>query len=156
MIGFSQVPRGLRFAGQPVRLAADAQVLFSGVTDTSGIFRVTLPVPAGIPEDVFYFQAASAANAALTVGLTFSNLTSVRLVLTSDQSALAQLNVHRTRAGLRPAVLDAGLTAAAQLHAQYLVINRDRPEMQGLGAHEESPALPGFTPEGAASAAAAG
>ena len=151
VIAFSQVPRGLRFAGQPVSLGTDAQILFSGVTDAGGVYGVSFRVPEGIPEDVFYFQAGTAANAALTAGLALSTLASVRLVLSPEQSALAQLNSHRVKAGLRPVVLDAGLSAAAALHAQYLVINRDRPEVQGLGGHNESPALPGFTPEGAAS-----
>jgi uncharacterized protein YkwD len=153
VVAYSQVPRGLRFAGLPVGLGTDAQILFQGVTDATGTFRVTFRVPAGIPDDVFYFQAGSASNAALTAGLALSGVAQVRLVLAPEQSALAQLNFHRARAAVPPVILDPALSVGAALHANYLVVNRTQPQVQGLGGHNEDPALPGYTPEGAASGA---
>ena len=63
-------------------------------------------------------------------------------------AALASLNAYRRTAGLPPVVLDDELSKACRLHARYLVRNIDRPEVRGLGMHDEDPSLPGATPEG--------
>lgn len=65
-----------------------------------------------------------------------------------DQEALARINDYRKTAGLAPVELDATLSKGCTAHAKYLVKNDGHPSTAGLGAHEEDPKLPGYTPEG--------
>jgi hypothetical protein len=67
---------------------------------------------------------------------------------TPAQRALARLNVHRQKAGLKAVTLDATLSRGCQLHAKYLHLNRRRPETRDLRSHDENPRWPGYTPEG--------
>lgn len=66
---------------------------------------------------------------------------------------LALLNSIRAGLGQAPVDLGADITKGADNHANYLLLNFGRPEIAGLLAHTENPALPGFTPEGAAPSA---
>jgi uncharacterized protein YkwD len=59
--------------------------------------------------------------------------------------ALERVNDYRKKAGLSPVELDAALSEGCRNHARYLVLNLDRPETQGLGAHDEDTGLPGYT-----------
>jgi uncharacterized protein YkwD len=59
------------------------------------------------------------------------------------------LNEHRKRCGLKPVVFSATISQGAQRHAEYLIRNDGHPSTEGLGAHDEDPSLPGYTPEGA-------
>jgi hypothetical protein len=147
-IAFSQVPRGLRYDGLPLRLGADAQVLTFGITDADGRFQAFVRLPADVREDVFYFQAGTAADAGLSTALTVSGLARLRVVRDPEASALAALNRHRQRAGLAPVVLDPVLSAGAAAHARYLLLNG----IQGPGQHEENPGLPGYSTLGDATA----
>ncbi len=61
---------------------------------------------------------------------------------------LRAVNEARRAAGLRPVTLDPALSRACELHARYLLLNRHHPSVRGLGAHQEHPALPGFSPAG--------
>lgn len=67
------------------------------------------------------------------------------------QQAVDELNRLRRLAGLGPVTLDLG--SAPQLHAHYLVVNKDSPAVAGLNVHTEQAGLPGYTPNGAAVAA---
>jgi uncharacterized protein YkwD len=58
------------------------------------------------------------------------------------------VNAYRRRAGLAPVRLDAELSKGCVAHAEYLARNVDQPATQGLGGHEEDPALPGSSDEG--------
>jgi hypothetical protein len=62
---------------------------------------------------------------------------------------VAALNAFRVKAGLNPVTLDDRLSGPCRLHARYLARNARHPSVQGLGMHNEDPALPGSTPEGA-------
>jgi hypothetical protein len=64
------------------------------------------------------------------------------------QQVLEKVNAFRKKAGLAPVVLDAALSKGCQNHASYLLQNKDNPATRGLGAHDEDPALPGYTEEG--------
>lgn len=66
----------------------------------------------------------------------------------SQKTALAKVNSVRKAAGLGEVTLDADLSKACTLHARYLIRNDGHPSVQGLGAHDEDPKLPGFTEEG--------
>ncbi|HXI15403.1 MAG TPA: CAP domain-containing protein [Chloroflexota bacterium] len=70
---------------------------------------------------------------------------------TPGVDGIKELNRHRHAAGVAPVTLSPG--GAAQLHAQYLALNKDKPEVAGLRSHEQVAGLPGYTPEGAAAAA---
>ncbi|CAG0968791.1 hypothetical protein PLCT2_01220 [Planctomycetaceae bacterium] len=60
-----------------------------------------------------------------------------------DEADVAkEWNAQRLAAGVPPGVFDPALTPACQKHAEYLKLNK-------LAAHEEDPALPGYTKEGA-------
>ncbi|NUN47285.1 MAG: hypothetical protein HUU15_00460 [Candidatus Brocadiae bacterium] len=59
------------------------------------------------------------------------------------------LNGWRKRCGLKPVEFSARLSAGAQRHSEYLLRNEGHPSTDGLGAHDEDPSLPGYTPEGA-------
>ena len=64
------------------------------------------------------------------------------------RKALAIVNAFRAHAGLKPVTLDAALSRGCLAHARYLVLNEGQPALQGLGAHDEDPKLPGFSEEG--------
>jgi uncharacterized protein YkwD len=63
-------------------------------------------------------------------------------------AAIESLNGFRRTAGLPPVALDEKLSMACRLHARYVARNLDRPQVRGLGIHDEDPSLPGATPEG--------
>lgn len=65
------------------------------------------------------------------------------------KKAVDALNEYRKKCGLPPVVFSATISAGAQRHAEYLVKNDGHPSTDGLGAHNEDPSLPGYTPEGA-------
>ncbi len=69
-------------------------------------------------------------------------------VSTLISQAVARVNEIRQGLGLAPVVLDPELSRGCKLHARYLSINRNHPGTKGLGAHEESPNLSGYTPAG--------
>jgi uncharacterized protein YkwD len=62
--------------------------------------------------------------------------------------ALARINTYRKQAGLSAVALDPELNKGCQAHCDYLARNAGHPSTEGLGAHDEDPALPGYTPEG--------
>lgn len=61
---------------------------------------------------------------------------------------LKRLNEIRAGLGLAPVEIDEALSKGCDLHARYLVNNEGNPRLEGLGAHNEDPALVGYTPEG--------
>lgn len=63
-------------------------------------------------------------------------------------AAIARLNIYRAQAGVPPVTLDLDLSYGAQAHANYLDYNGISLSVVGLSAHQESPALPGYTTEG--------
>lgn len=65
-----------------------------------------------------------------------------------EDQALARINECRKIAGLAPVEIDAKLSKGCAAHAAYLVKNSGHPSTAGLGAHNEDPKLPGYTPEG--------
>jgi hypothetical protein len=67
-------------------------------------------------------------------------------------AAVARLNVYRAQAGLPPVDLDLDLSRGCQMHANYLDYNRISLTVVGLGAHAQTPNLPGYSSEGAQSA----
>jgi hypothetical protein len=81
------------------------------------------------------------------------------LALTDDmrQRALAcveRVNLYRRLSGLLPVTLDETISEGCVLHANYLGQNPDLFKPFTLAAHTEDPSRPGYTPEGAAAAAA--
>lgn len=66
--------------------------------------------------------------------------------------AVARLNRYRALVALPPVSLDAELSAGVQRHADYLAANHDHPSIDGLGAHDEKPGLPGYSAAGAQAA----
>lgn len=63
---------------------------------------------------------------------------------TSDQlEGLNFLNEVRTRAGVPPVKLNAAITKAATLHAEFY--NANQADLPGLSAHSEIPGKPGYT-----------
>lgn len=66
---------------------------------------------------------------------------------------LSRINEVRKAAGLQAVEEDPKVSAGCQLHASYLVRNAGRSEVQGAGLHKEEKSLPGYSPEGAKSAA---
>ncbi len=62
---------------------------------------------------------------------------------------LRRLNEVRAQAGLEAATLDEQLSRACGLHAAYVARNLENPNVAGMGVHDEDPALPGYTKEGA-------
>lgn len=65
-----------------------------------------------------------------------------------EKKVIGALNEFRKTAGLGPVTLDATLSKGCKAHAEYLVKNDGHPSTEGVGAHEESSKLPGFTNEG--------
>lgn len=65
-----------------------------------------------------------------------------------EQQVLARVNEIRRTAGLAPVALDPALSKGCRAHAEYLARNATAGSAQGLGAHDEDPKLPGYTPEG--------
>lgn len=72
----------------------------------------------------------------------------------TDRAAtvVAQINQYRRLAGLAPVDLDATLSRGRREHALYLTRNSKHPSVQQLGAHAQSPDLPGYTAAGAKAA----
>jgi hypothetical protein len=64
------------------------------------------------------------------------------------QECLRLVNETRKWAGLRPVAISVERSAGCTLHSQYLALNWGRPEVEGLKAHNEEPALPGFSEAG--------
>jgi uncharacterized protein YkwD len=64
------------------------------------------------------------------------------------RAVLEQVNDYRQAAGLGAVALDPALTKSCQAHADYLVRNAGDPSIQGLGAHDEDPKLPGCSVAG--------
>jgi hypothetical protein len=64
------------------------------------------------------------------------------------QQAIDYLNRMRRKSGLPMVTLSERLSDGAQKHCEYLVRNNAHPSTSGLGAHNEMPSLPGYTPEG--------
>jgi uncharacterized protein YkwD len=64
------------------------------------------------------------------------------------KQALAEVNVCRAQAGLKPVVLDDALSQACLKHARYLVSNEGHPALEGLKAHDEDLSLPGASAAG--------
>ncbi len=62
---------------------------------------------------------------------------------------LEKVNAWRKLAGQAPVKLDEELSKGCLAHAEYMKANKDHPSQKGLGAHDEDPKLPGYTPEGA-------
>ncbi len=71
-----------------------------------------------------------------------------------EKKALERINTHRRLAGLDPVTLDSALSKGCSAHAAYLVRNEGHPSTDGLGAHDENPKLPGYSPEGKKAAGA--
>ncbi|MCI0524515.1 MAG: CAP domain-containing protein [Acidobacteria bacterium] len=67
-------------------------------------------------------------------------------------TVVAQINQYRSLAGLAPVELDASLSQGCREHASYLVRNSKSPSVRELGAHAQSPDLPGYTEAGARAA----
>lgn len=63
--------------------------------------------------------------------------------------AFNQMNDARLQAGLDTVTLSEDLSRGCFNHARYLVLNTGHPATEGLGAHNESPELKGYTEEGA-------
>jgi tetratricopeptide (TPR) repeat protein len=59
--------------------------------------------------------------------------------------ALAQVNRARSAGGLPAVTLDPRLTASADSHAFYWLFNNLSASVIGLGIHEETPGLPGYS-----------
>jgi hypothetical protein len=76
----------------------------------------------------------------------------VREAENDSAAALASLrervNDLRMAAGLNPVEVDSDLSDACQTDANYLVMNLNHPSLQGLGMHEETPGLPGYSAAG--------
>ncbi len=68
---------------------------------------------------------------------------------------LALVNAYRASAGVPPVAQDVALTKGCHEHAEYMRINRGKPQLYSTNAHHQDPSLPGATPEGAACGAAA-
>ena len=68
--------------------------------------------------------------------------------MTTEDKVLRAVNAYRRCVGLSEIVLDADLCRGCALHAQYLIKNHGRPELEGLKAHTEDSGLPGFSEEG--------
>lgn len=62
--------------------------------------------------------------------------------------ALAVVNATRAQAGLQAVQLDPHLTDSAMSHAFYWLFNNATPSVHGLGIHQETPGLPGFSGTG--------
>jgi hypothetical protein len=62
--------------------------------------------------------------------------------------AVQLLNRYRKNCGLDPVILDPEMSRACALHASYLKTNEGQAALEGLKAHEEDSALPGYTKEG--------
>ncbi|MBY0527891.1 MAG: hypothetical protein K2R98_31125 [Gemmataceae bacterium] len=65
-----------------------------------------------------------------------------------ETTALKKLNAFRKAADLSPVTLDADLSKACQLHAEYLAKNFALAFKGQLDVHDEDAKLPGFTAEG--------
>ncbi len=72
----------------------------------------------------------------------------IKVNMAAATAAVNRLNVYRAQAGVPPVTLDLDLSYGAQAHANYLDYNGISLQVVGLSAHEESPAMPGYTTEG--------
>ena len=59
--------------------------------------------------------------------------------------ALAAINAARAAAGLAAVGIDDRLGASAEAHSFYWLFNNMSPSVVGLGVHEETPGLPGYS-----------
>ena len=62
------------------------------------------------------------------------------------------LNRRRKFCKIGPVMLDWSASFGGYMHGRYMKINKDDPSTAGLGAHNEDPKLPGYSPEGAGAA----
>jgi len=102
-------------------------------------------------------SARSALLATLLCALCAS--TTSCLALTDDmrqraQACVDRVNLYRRLSGLLEVTLDETISEGCVLHANYLGQNPDLFKPFTLAAHTEDPSRPGYTPEGAAAAAA--
>ena len=67
---------------------------------------------------------------------------------TAAAKALATVNATRAQAGLPAVQLDPHLTDSATSHTYYWLFNNATPSVAGLGIHQETPGLPGFSGAG--------
>lgn len=81
---------------------------------------------------------------ALALGLLLAGLQDTP----SQKLALEKVNAIRKAAGLGAVTFDSDLSKGCSNHAKYILRNQGHPSVQGLGAHDEDPKLPGFTEEG--------
>lgn len=65
--------------------------------------------------------------------------------IASANEALGVVNTIRVQAGLPPVQLDQNLTNSAQSHSFYWLFNNVASTVQGLGIHQETAGLPGFS-----------
>jgi len=61
------------------------------------------------------------------------------------QRALALVNATRAQAGVPPVTLDSRLSASAESHSYYWLFNNLAPSVAGLGIHQETRGLLGFS-----------
>ena len=67
----------------------------------------------------------------------------------TDAAQVAErINLSRRLAGLEPVSVDPFLSRGCAAHAEYLLRNVGDPSTQGLGLHQESAHLPGYSKEG--------
>jgi uncharacterized protein YkwD len=85
----------------------------------------------------------------------FTTTDPVRYQKEIARDLLGRVNRARALAGLGKVKLDPALAPGCERHARYVVRNIDHPKVTGLGIHDEDPALPGATPEGARAGKAA-
>ncbi|MGH7685694.1 MAG: CAP domain-containing protein [Candidatus Dormibacteria bacterium] len=65
--------------------------------------------------------------------------------IANANQALGVVNTIRVQAGLAPVQLDQSLTNSAQSHSFYWLFNNVASTVQGLGIHQETSGLPGFS-----------
>jgi uncharacterized protein YkwD len=64
------------------------------------------------------------------------------------EEILRKVNSFRAQVGLTAVEIDPELSRGCELHARFIARNFSHPSTQGLGMHEESSDLPGYTQEG--------
>jgi uncharacterized protein YkwD len=67
----------------------------------------------------------------------------------AGNTAVERVNAYRKLVGSPPLTLATTLSLGCKLHAEYLLTNTEDASTKGLGAHNEDPKKPGYTPEGA-------
>jgi uncharacterized protein YkwD len=78
----------------------------------------------------------------------FTTAQTEQLPRRGPKTVLERVNEFRRIAGLTPVVMDDDLTAGCEAHVKYLVRNARHPSVEGLGAHQEDPKLPGYSEAG--------